>query len=64
MIKVQKQDFNIEKEITKLKNKYSNVGAINTFIGYVRDLNNNLSLINGNQLMVLMFDYILKRKIT
>ena len=41
MIKVQKQDFNIEKEITKLKDKYSNVGAINTFIGYVRDLNNN-----------------------
>ena len=38
MIKVQKQDFNIEKEITKLKDKYSNVGAINTFIGYVRDL--------------------------
>ena len=30
----------------------------------VRDLNNNLSLINGNQLMVLMFDYILKRKKT
>ena len=28
----------------------------------VRDLNNNLALINGNQLMVLMFDYILKRK--
>ena len=27
----------------------------------VRDLNNNLALINGNQLMVLMFDYILKR---
>ena len=30
----------------------------------VRDLNNNLALINGNQLMVLMFDYILKRKKT
>ena len=30
----------------------------------VRDLNNNLVLINGNQLMVLMFDYILKRKKT
>jgi len=30
----------------------------------VRDLNNNLTLINGNQLMVLMFDYILKRKKT
>ena len=30
----------------------------------VRDLNNNLALINGNQLMVLMFDYILRRKKT
>ena len=30
----------------------------------VRDLNNNLTLINGNQLMVLIFDYILKRKKT
>ena len=30
----------------------------------VRDLNNDLALINGNQLMVLMFDYILKRKKT
>ena len=30
----------------------------------IRDLNNNLALINGNQLMVLMFDYILKRKKT
>ena len=28
----------------------------------VRDLNNNLFLLNGNQLMVLMFDYILKMK--
>ena len=28
----------------------------------VKDLNNNLTLLNGNQLMVLMFDYILKRK--
>ncbi len=40
MIKVQKKDFNIEKEIKYLKEKYSNVGAVNTFIGYVRDLNN------------------------
>ena len=30
----------------------------------VRDLNNNVAFINGNQLMVLMFDYILKRKKT
>ena len=41
MIKIQKKDFNIENEITTLKNQYSNVGAINIFVGYVRDLNKN-----------------------
>tara|TARA_B100000674_G_C37864178_1_gene926281 strand:- start:352 stop:768 length:417 start_codon:yes stop_codon:yes gene_type:complete len=41
MIKIQKKDFNIENEITILKNQYSNVGAINIFVGYVRDLNKN-----------------------
>ena len=41
MIKVQKKDFNIDKEIQILKDKHSNVGAVNSFIGYVRDLNNN-----------------------
>ena len=41
MIKVQKKDFNIETEIKFLKDKHSNVGAVNSFIGYVRDLNNN-----------------------
>ena len=40
MIKIQKKDFSIEQEIKLIKNKYSDVGAVNTFIGYVRDLNN------------------------
>ena len=40
MIKIQKKDFSIEQEIKLIKDKYSDVGAINTFIGYVRDLNN------------------------
>ena len=40
MIKVQKKDFNIEDEIMFIKNKHYNVGAVTTFIGYVRDLNN------------------------
>ena len=40
MIKIQKKDFNIEKEIEFIKEKYTCVGAVNTFIGYVRDLNN------------------------
>ena len=41
MIKVQKKDFDIEKEIKIIKDKYSNIGAVNSFIGYVRDLNQN-----------------------
>ena len=41
MIKVQKVDFNIENEIKFIKDKHSCVGAVNTFVGYVRDLNNN-----------------------
>ena len=40
MIKIQKKDFNIDNEIKFIKEKYSSVGAVNTFIGYVRDLNN------------------------
>ena len=41
MIKIQKKEFNIEKEIKIIKDHYSNVGAVNTFVGYVRDVNNN-----------------------
>ena len=41
MIKIQKKDFNIETEISDIKKNQSNVGAVSTFIGYVRDLNNN-----------------------
>ncbi len=40
MIKIQKKDFNIETEISDIKKNQSNVGAVSTFIGYVRDLNN------------------------
>ena len=40
MIKIQKKDFNLEIEIKKIKDNLSNVGAISTFIGYVRDINN------------------------
>ena len=41
MIKIQQQDFDLEKEISAIKFKYSSVGAVSTFIGYVRDINNN-----------------------
>ena len=44
MIKIQKKDFNLEKEIKNIKDNLSNVGAVSSFIGYVRDLNNNLDV--------------------
>ena len=44
MIKIQKEDFNIEEEIISIKKIHSNVGAVTSFIGYVRDNNNNTSV--------------------
>ena len=41
MIKIQKKDFNSEEEINNIKKLHSNVGAVTSFIGYVRDNNNN-----------------------
>ena len=41
MIKIQKKNFNLEEEIEKIKNKHSDIGALTSFVGYVRDLNNN-----------------------
>ena len=41
MIKIQKEDFNSEEEINKIKKLYSNTGAVTSFVGYVRDSNNN-----------------------
>ncbi len=41
MIKIQKEDFNVEEEISTIKKIHSNVGAVTSFIGYVRDNNNN-----------------------
>ena len=40
MIKIQKEDFNPEEEINKIKKLHTNVGAITSFTGYVRDKNN------------------------
>ena len=40
MIKIQKKDFNVENEINTIKDKYSSIGAVNVFIGFVRDYNN------------------------
>ncbi len=41
MIKIQKKDFNLENEIKKIKEKHSDIGALNIFTGYVRDFNNS-----------------------
>ena len=41
MIKIQKKDFNVENEIKTIKDKYSSIGAVNVFIGFVRDYNDN-----------------------
>ena len=48
MIKIQKEDFNVEEEINSIKQIHSNVGALTTFIGYVRNHNNNTSVESMN----------------
>ena len=44
MIKIQKEDFNSDEEIYNIKKLHSNVGAVTSFIGYVRDNNNDLNV--------------------
>ena len=46
MIKIQKGDFNLEEEINAIKSKYKNAGAVSTFIGYVRNINNNKKVLS------------------
>ena len=41
MIKIQKESFNIEKEIQHIKENLHDVGAVSTFLGYVRNTNND-----------------------
>ena len=48
MIKIQEKDFNIEDEINRVKSKHLNVGAVSTFIGYVRSLNNQQKVTSIN----------------
>ena len=40
MIKIQRKDFNIELEINSIIEKNPSIGAVSTFIGYVRNINN------------------------
>ena len=39
MIKIQKEDFNLENEIAFIQLQHSNIGAVSTFVGYVRNIN-------------------------
>jgi len=48
MIKIQEEDFNIEDEINRIKLQHLNVGAVSTFIGYVRSLNNQQKVTSIN----------------
>ena len=48
MIKIQEEDFNIEDEINRVKLQHLNVGAVSTFIGYVRGLNNQKKVTSIN----------------
>ena len=41
MIKIQKENFNLDYEIDIIKSQYSNIGAVSIFTGYVRDINND-----------------------
>jgi len=40
MIKIQKENFNLETEINKIKSLHNNIGATSIFVGYVRNINN------------------------
>ncbi len=41
MIKIQKESFDVEEEVQLIIKNIENVGAVATFIGYVRNTNNN-----------------------
>ena len=45
MIKIQEKKFNLEDEINLIKSQYSNIGAVSTFVGYVRNSNNQQKVI-------------------
>ena len=48
MIKIQKKDFDIDKEINLIKSLHTNIGATSIFIGYVRDINNKKKVTSIN----------------
>ena len=46
MIKIQKEDFNLENEIKAIQSQHRNIGGVSTFVGYVRDINNNKKVLS------------------
>ena len=48
MIKIQLKDFNIENEIDQINSKHSNIGAVSTFVGYVKNINNQQNVTSIN----------------
>ncbi len=48
MIKNQEEDFNSDYDINKIKILHSNVGAVSSFGGYVRNENNNKEVTSIN----------------
>ena len=48
MIKIQHKDFNIENEIDQINLKHSNIGAVSTFVGYVKNINNQQNVTSIN----------------
>ena len=46
MIKIQEKNFNLEDEINLIKSQHSNIGAVSTFVGYVRNSNNQQKVIS------------------
>ena len=41
MIKIQKENFQVDHEIEKIKSLNNEIGAVTNFIGYVRNINNS-----------------------
>ena len=41
MIKIQEKDFNVDNEIKNIQSKHNSIGAMTSFVGYVRNVNNN-----------------------
>ena len=49
MIKIQKNNFSLDKEIDLIKSKNKEIGAVSTFVGYVRNINQNKKVNSDTQ---------------